>query len=101
MDEKIKEWQEIREKEWTAEQAAQGKKPKEEIWVNPNPNHDGYDDNWVCEHIPMQVGQHDGAVWLCEACADKLEAGAVIMRRLPTADEDSARRLVPPIRRGK
>lgn len=81
MDEKIKEWQEIREKEWAAEQAAQGKKPKVEIWVEPNPNDDGYADNWVCEHIDMQVGHNDGDVWLCEDCEEKLSAGAVILRR--------------------
>jgi hypothetical protein len=70
---------------------------KEEIWVLPNPNNDGFDDNWVCEHIDMQTGNHDGAVWLCEACADKRAAGAVIMRRFAKIDEDNAnvRRPVP------
>jgi hypothetical protein len=50
------------------------------IHVEPNPNHDGYDTNWVCEHIDMQTGKDDGDVWLCEACADLYKAGAKVVK---------------------
>jgi hypothetical protein len=54
---------------------------KEKILVHPNPNSDGYADNWVCEHIGCQVGKHDGDVWLCGAiCEPKVAAGAEIVK---------------------
>jgi len=55
----------------------------ETIYVHPNPNDDGYDDNWVCNHIDMQTGKADGDVWLCEACADLLDAGAKVGQGKP------------------
>jgi hypothetical protein len=76
-----KDWRETREKEWPAEQAAQAKKPKGKILVYPNPNDEGFEDNWVCEHIGCQVAKADGEVWLCGSiCADKAAAGAEIVK---------------------
>lgn len=74
-----KDWRETREKELKEEQA-KPKKPNGIILVHPNPNDDGYADNWVCEHIDMQPGHDDGEVWLCEACTDLDEAGAKIVK---------------------
>ena len=50
------------------------------IYVEANPNDDGWDTNWVCEHIDMQTGKDDGEVWLCEECATLEKAGATIVK---------------------
>ncbi|MGA8493309.1 MAG: hypothetical protein WB711_23000 [Terriglobales bacterium] len=56
-------------------------RPANTIYLRPNPNDDGYEDNWVCEHIDMQPGQYDGASWLCDACATMYNAGATIVKQ--------------------
>jgi hypothetical protein len=55
----------------------QGAAGAETIHVYPNPNAD----NWVCEHIDMQVGKADGETWLCEACDDLVEEGAQVVKQ--------------------
>lgn len=68
----------------TAEHAAQlfnTKVTAETIHVTPNPNADGYADNWVCEHIDCQPGKADGDVWLCEACDELLDEGAQVIKQ--------------------
>jgi hypothetical protein len=50
------------------------------IYLYPNPNHRSFKDNWVCEHIPMQVGTADGQEWLCDACEAASKAGAQVVK---------------------
>lgn len=60
------------------------------VLVHPNPNNEDFLDCWVCGHIDCHVATDDHDITICEACTDKLDAGAEIVKAAGAGKDDES-----------